>query len=111
MFRFSFLFLTLSFLVSQSWTCGSSSQRTTESVNDENFLVEDPPTGLTQDEDYEDYEHSIGVHRTADRVIHCRIEVLTVSGHTNRCNLVNCNAFQSPLIAMFSIYLQCKKVL
>ena len=89
MLRFSILFLTLSFLVSQSLTCNSGSQ----SVDAENFLVEDPPTGLTQDEDYEDYEHSIGVHRNADRVIHCRIEVLTVSGHTNRYNLVNCNVF------------------
>ena len=94
MFRFSLLLLTLSFLLSQSWACNTQETGESEdedlpeygdlqSVDDENFLIED--------EDYGDYEQSISVNKKSNIVKHCRIEVITVTGQKRRYAVVNRN--------------------
>ena len=68
MLKLTWLLLLLSFLVSPAWTCGS------QSTSDDNFLIEDPVEGPDYDQDY---GQSVFNNRPEDRVIMCRIEVLT----------------------------------
>ena len=93
--------MTLSFLVSQSWACNSQEtvnededppeygdfQKTLESVDDENFLIEDEEYGGIR------RLQSISVNKKADIVKHCRIEAMTVTGQKRRYAVVICNVF------------------
>merc|ERR1712062_58401 len=70
MLKFAWLLLIITLLVNPSWTCGTQS----ESESDDNFLIEDPVEGPDYDQDY---GQSAIDNRGTDRVIICRIEVLT----------------------------------
>merc|ERR1712062_19983 len=73
MLKFAWLLLIITLLVNPSWTCGTQS----ESESDDNFLIEDPVEGPDYDQDY---GQSAIDNRGTDRVIICRIEVLTSTG-------------------------------
>ena len=75
MLKLTWILLTTSLLVSPAWTCG------TQSESDDNFLIEDPVEGPDYDQDY---GQSAIDNRGTDRVIICRIEVLTSTGLKNR---------------------------
>ena len=79
MLKFAWLLLIITLLVNPAWTCTSQSDESDES--DDNFLIEDPIEGPDYDQDY---GQSAIDNRGTDRVIICRIEVLTSTGLKNR---------------------------
>ena len=76
MLKFAWLLLVITLLVNPAWTCTSQSDE-----SDDNFLIEDPVEGPDYDQDY---GQSAIDNRGTDRVIICRIEVLTSTGLRSR---------------------------